>query len=162
MTIRAIQPETQALIDCLGSVPIGETISYQQMADIVGYEVNEHPGRSRLSQARRHLMRERQMVFATVIKVGLKALSDSETVHAGADKLRQVRSAARRAKRVTLSVKDYEALPPVEKLRTQAVLAITSAVDTMASKRSITRLVGGPTSTPALPNMRQIVEAIFA
>lgn len=162
MIIRAIQPETQALIDLLAAVPTGSTITYEQMATAVGYPVNEHPGRSRLAQARKALMRDRQMVFATLLRVGLKALSDAETVHAGADKLREVRTAAKRAKRITLSVKDYEALPPVEKLKSQGVLAITSVVETMASRRSLARLTNGPASTPTLPDMRQIVDTIFA
>jgi hypothetical protein len=158
MQIRAIQPETQALIDYLTTVPEGTTVTYEQIAQAVGYPVIEHPGRSRLAQARKALMRDQQRVFATLLKVGLKALSDCETVHAGAGKLREVRSAARRAKRITLSVKDYEALPPVEKSRSQAVLAVTSAVEAMASRRSMAKLMGGPESVPALPNMREVLE----
>jgi len=161
MSFRATQPETQILIDFLAAVPVGQTVTYDGIATAVGYQVNEHPGAGRLTQARKALMRDRQMVFATLIRVGLKALTDAETVHAGSDKLRQVRSAARRAKRITLSVKDYEALPPVEKSRSNAVLAVTSAVECMASRPALTRLMNGPTAAPSLPNMRRGVDAIF-
>lgn len=160
--LTAIQPETQALIDYLATIPPGHTVTYEAMAAAVGYSVIEPPGRSRLTQARRILMRDRQIVFATLLRLGLKALSDAETVLAGSDKLRQVRSAARRAKRITLSVKDYEALPPAEKSRSQAVLAVTSAVETITSRKALGKIMSGPPIVPKAPDMREIVAALAA
>lgn len=158
----SIRPETRMLIECLQTICEGETLSYADIERIVGYSVTEYVGRNRLQQARKYLMREQQRVYATIIRVGLKALNDAEVVHVGSDKVRQVRSAARRAKRITLSVKDYDALPPVEKSRAQATLAVTSAVEVIASKQAVAKLMNGPQALPAPPNMRQIVDAIFA
>lgn len=156
--LNAPQPETQALIDFLKTTKTGETITYERIAREVGYSVTEQPGRNRLNTARKYLMREHQRVFATVLRVGIKALNDGETVELGSRSLGSIRNAARRAKRITLSIRDYDALPPVEKSRQQAVLAISSAVESVASMRAVKALTQ-PAVMP-ITDMGGIVDAI--
>jgi hypothetical protein len=147
MPVNAVpQPETRMLIDLLRQVAIGATATYDDIARRVGFSVTDQPGRSRLAQARRIVMRDHQLVFGTIIRVGLKALEDTETVMHGSRSLASVRSAARRTRRITLSVRDYEALPPVDKSRQQAVVAVASAVETLASRKSVDAIVRAPVS----------------
>jgi hypothetical protein len=133
MPVNAVpQPETRMLIDLLRQVAIGATATYDDIALRVGFSVTDQPGRSRLAQARRIVMRDHQLVFGTIIRVGLKALEDTETVVHGSRSLASVRS--------------YEAQPPVDKSRQQAVVAVASAVETLASRKSVDAIVRAPVS----------------
>ena len=153
-----LQIETQLLVNILSHVPIGETITYDEVGRRAGFSVTEQPGRSRLAQARRMLMRDRQIVFGTLIRIGLKCLPDVETVAHGARSLASVRSAARRSRRITLSVRDFEALPPVERSRQQAVLAVASAVEAIASRHSADQLARN--AVIPIVDLRAVVAAL--
>ena len=103
-------------------------------------------------------MRDHQLVFGTVIRVGIKALPDAETVAQGSRSLASVRSAARRTKRITLSVRDYELLPPAEKSRQQAVVAVAAAVETLASRKSVDTIIRSPVSP--VVDLKAMVQAL--
>ena len=129
--------DAQLLIEHLRRVDIGATVTYAQLREVISTGVQAGRGKSALETARRKLRDDHNMVFDAVRSVGLRRLSDAETVEAGASYLGKVKRAARRGARVITAIKDFERLPDDVKIRHNAAMSALGAIEAVSSGRVV-------------------------
>jgi len=97
-TIGEMSVDARLLLQELTKASIGQTVTYEQLQEVIGRDVRRGGGYAALAAARRAALRER-IVFGTISKVGIKRLDDAEitrTVSGSVHKIsRRVRSTIR-------------------------------------------------------------------
>ena len=130
--------EAQLICNRLSKAEVGESISYFELSEIVGFDVQIKRGP--MDTARRICEREPQkIVFGVVFNEGLKRLNDTEIVATGNNAIRHIRKTARRAGQRIIKV-DFETLPNVEKVKHNTFLGMLGVLRQMMTKKSILRL----------------------
>lgn len=126
--------ETQALEAKLRTLPIGETITYETMANVIGAPVDGST--QALSSARDILEREGGYVFATITRIGVKRLADSDIVTETEESRRKIARKAKTAMRRLANVQDFSSMTDEEKRRHQAYSLIYASIAEKASSQS--------------------------
>jgi tetrahydromethanopterin S-methyltransferase subunit G len=126
-SIPEISIDTLALIERLETVNKEREITYRELSDLIGRDV-QHEARSNLARACRRLERDQGIVFGVVRGVGLKRLSDAVIVEGTAAQTNRsiARKIKRAAKRIALA--DDEQLKPEQRQAKRAALAMFSTV----------------------------------
>jgi hypothetical protein len=125
-SIPELSIDTKLLVDRLAKVQPGETITNEQLSEVIGRDVR-NGAYSCLYSARAIVQRDHQVVFGTVRGVGLKRLGNTEIVNSGRGDLDRVRRTMRRAAKKMTAV-DYDALPNSERIMHNAYLSTFSAL----------------------------------
>ena len=107
-TIAETSIDAKLVYELLKRANVGETITYDQMSDAIGRDIRRHFGA--LMTARRMAIRNDRMVFGTVRTVGIKRLSDIETVDSAERTFSHIRRTVRREAQRQSTV-DIGALP---------------------------------------------------
>lgn len=139
--------DTQALIRAMKAVPIGETITYAELEDVIKRPVMAGTtGYGALASARRYLEREDFVVFETITKTGLKRLDDIGKLRSGKAIIQGIGRRARKA-RTRLQAVDYDALPEQAQREHNAAASVLGALALMAKPSSAKKLEDTVTST---------------
>lgn len=101
--------ETQALVKLLGDKDHPDVFTYEEMSKAAGTDVIAN--RNCIGSARRVLLREKQLVFESIPKVGIKRSSDVEIVEGGSKDIARIRNTARRAIKKGGCVRKFAELP---------------------------------------------------
>jgi hypothetical protein len=118
--------DTKIIIDKLLTMQIGDTITYQELTDLIKRDVTKS-GRGALRSAVRILLNENGMLFGTVLKTGIKRLTPSEGVGFASDSISRIhREAGRGARRI--AAVDYEKLGANDRMKHNATAAVLSAM----------------------------------
>jgi len=142
--------EAQMLAESLAEAAIEQVITYEEMTILIGKDVRLV--RHTIATARRRLMREKGMVFASVVGVGVKRLSPDDTVGEAESITKRSRNANRKAMQ-TLDTVEYADLTGDKRneytaLQAQArIVALTLKTQ---NKRKLEALAGGRAQPLAL------------
>lgn len=141
--------EARLLTQELAAVPVGETVTYERMSEIVGAPIRNNP--TALRTALRRALRDHDAVFGCVRGVGYKRLDDLEIVKEGTADADRIRRAANRSLERQFKV-DFGKLPASEQARFSAQTAVLGAVRMMTKAASIAKVEAkvGP-GRPDLP-----------
>jgi len=119
---------------------IGETVTYQELGLLIGMDVRpNNPGYSKLTTARRALLREKGYVFGPVMNVGVKRLNDSEIVDDTQNGVRRVRRLATRQEMKLASIND-EKLSDTDKVRSNCLRTLLAFTREAFSKKRVERI----------------------
>ena len=129
--------ETTQIYDRLKASKIGDIVSYTELSEIIGKNV-QYAGRSNLVSAIRMLERDR-IVFASVKDIGVKNLNDIEKVQFGNSGIDRIRRLSRRSSRKILC-SEYDLLDDAAKLKYNASLSVLGAVAVFSKPTSIARI----------------------
>ena len=124
-------------------MPTGDTISYEEMGDILGEDCyGTGKGRSIFYAVQKKLERNEGIVLENIPNVGYKRLAtDVETLnHVSNRRLPKMRNAARRAK-TALGAVDIGSLPKQEQCKALAIGAMLSAATHAMAPKEIERNV---------------------
>jgi len=144
--IRERSIDTQMLMDRLDKMEVGDVVEYGELTGLIGRDVRpSHSAYGNLQSARHALMMEKQKVFDTVPKVGVKRADDVGIVAGGQNDLDGVRRRARKGLRKLACVK-YENLPEAHKRR-HDTFATQLGVLHQFSRRSTTKKIGSKVDT---------------
>lgn len=149
-TIPEISMETRMLRDKLSALKIGDVITYAELNELIGADVQDS-SRSHLASAIRGLLADKQMVFGTVRGHGVKRLTDVEIVAIGDEVLPRLRRAAKRATRKLLAVADFSALPNDLKLRHNAVVSSLATISFFSKDTRVKEIEKQSGATQPLP-----------
>ena len=128
--------DVNALATVLDGVAVGATISYNELTQSIGREIQSH--RYLLQQALEQLLKQRK-VFGCVTGVGLQRLSDSEIVEHSFSAFRKIRRTARKAARRLTSV-EWSAMTPEDQQRHYLHLSVLGAIAHRATPSNSSRL----------------------
>lgn len=135
--------ETLAAIDVLKLVERGEIATYAALEEKMGCSPQKG-GRSNVNSARRYLEREKEMIFAAVINVGYKRLTDADIVKSLPDALTKSRRVTRRAAQRATCV-EFEGLTRPDKVSQQVHLCLFQAIQAFSkvdAAKKLTKQVG--------------------
>jgi hypothetical protein len=149
-TIPEMAMETRMLRDRLAKSNIGDVITYSELSDLIGQQVQDR-SRGHLNSAVKSLLTERQMVFGTIRTVGLKRLSDGEIVAVGDEILPRIRRMAKRATQKLLAVADFNSLTNDQKVRHNAVVSSLATVSFFSKEARVKEIEKQVGSSQPLP-----------
>jgi len=116
-------------------------VTYKEASGIIGRDVQQE-ARYVLDSARRAAERDYGMVFGVEQNVGLKLLTDEETVQAALKPIEHTRRTARRTARMLTTV-DYDKLSPESQLTHNTRLSQLGVLIHAASSKGMKRLAEG-------------------
>lgn len=113
--IGLISFDTKAIFERLMASSVGDTITYEELNEILGRDVR-NGARSVLASARRMAINN-GVAFGTVEKVGVKRLNDVEIVNSCESEYASIRRRSGRAMKRLTCVRNYSALPAQSKIQ---------------------------------------------
>lgn len=131
--------ETQLLIERLRQMEAGEVVNYNEFSDLISQNV-QHEGYAVMKSARDICQRDYQIVTAPVYNVGIKRLTDPETIASGADVCTRVRRAAKRGIDRITAVSDFNSLSDADKLRHNATISGLALIRMLTRPRALDRI----------------------
>lgn len=94
-TVPRVSLETQQIFRRLETCAVGEVVTYEELNRVIGGDVTQNK-RYALETAKRQLRRDKNMVFETVRKLGVKRLPDSEIVQNAKSDTQRIHRISRR------------------------------------------------------------------
>jgi hypothetical protein len=155
--IPEISVDTVMVYERLIAAKVDEVITYADLAKTIGRQVPY----SMLSTARHKAMVEKRIVFATIHKVGIKRLADSDIVTLSTASFRSIQNTTRR-ERSRLSSVEFDTLPRELKVKHSATAAALAMIHEVASKKQLKVLEDKTDSADGLRrlSMMQALDAI--
>ncbi len=126
--------DTKILYQRLSDTEIGETATYAELSELVGYSVSGNTGY--LATARKQCLRE-GIVFGVVRGVGVRRLNDTEIVGTASGVMTKIRRTARRGATTLTKVNDFESLPNELKQAHNANMSMLGAIAQMTKPSKI-------------------------
>jgi len=118
---------------------VGETVPYDSIRAILGFDPQSNHGRSRIAAARRMARRESGYIFETIPNVGLFRLAEREKAAYGAKYIRRAHNAARSGV-VALATVDPSKLDDSEKTRFNTVTSQLGAIAECTSVKATSKI----------------------
>jgi hypothetical protein len=132
--------DATTLMAVLRNCPIGETVTYEEMAQAIKRSARAgHSGYGSLVTARRLLERDEGVVFEAVTSVGLKRLDDTGKLKSCTG---MVAGIGRRCRRVRSRLKavDYDSMQVPEQQRHNAISSIVGAISLMSKPAAVRKI----------------------
>lgn len=137
-TIPQLSIDTKTIQDRLMKVEVGDVVTYQELTDLIGRDV-QVSARGNLTSAMRRLVAD-GIVFACVRGEGVKRLSDSEIVGVGPDTIAKMRRASNRARQKLAAVNDFNALPRDVQVTHNLSMSVLGIMSHMTRGTTVKRL----------------------
>lgn len=139
-TVNEISIYSQDLIRFLADKKVGEIILYEELSNIINFNVTEPKGRGYLETAKKRLLKDENIVFDTIRGEGIKRLSDEEIAKTtGKGYLKSVRAKGRKAYQKN-KVVNYNALSDSAKIDHQCTMTILSLMNHVTDRKSIKKI----------------------
>lgn len=159
-TIGQLSNDVRLLYNYLSEVEIGKIVTYAEINDLLGLDIQDQKNRPILASARRKCMNSDSIVFGVIINEGIKRLSDVEIVSEAERQPPRIRRAARRGVKIATKVADFNQLSNEDKQRHNATVSICGALAQMtapAKLKQIQREIN-PTSTQGFAETLRLFE----
>ena len=157
--IPEVSIDTQMLESALLIVGVGDVVSYGQLTDVIGRDVQTE-ARHHLASARRRVLRSHRMVFEPVLNVGLKRLDDAGKIAAGRWHIKRSRNQARYAQTKATAIDNFDALPNELKVEHNVIVAQAGVLRHMTSSRSVEKLKGSFQTTQKELSLKACLSAM--
>ena len=138
-TIPEFSVDAKLVYDRLLKCGVGDVVTYEELSEMVGRDIRSK-GYATAQAARKRAMRDNQMVFECIWRVGYKRLSDVEVVQTGEQTIRSMRRAATRGLKRIVSVQEFDKLPAPMKAKHNAYASLFGAVHSMFHGNAVKKL----------------------
>lgn len=128
--------DIQAIAAVLDQLAVGSTVSYQEISQAIGRDIQRH--RYLLDKATDHLLKQRK-VFGCVHNFGMKRLTDSEIVQHSFYAFRRIRRMVRKGARRLTSV-EWDTLSEQDQQRHNLHLSVLGAIAHAATPKNMVTL----------------------
>jgi hypothetical protein len=136
-----ISLESQLLYERLIQARTGEVIHYEELAEIIGRDVQSE-AYGCLYTARKKARNMNRKAFGIIANIGLKCLEDDEIIGAGFQMVRRLRNRARSGLKTLICLGDYAGLSDSLKIKHNAVAAILMMTNHVTAPRKVAALEG--------------------
>lgn len=148
--------DTKAVYDRLTKAKMGETVSYDELSQLIGRDIRNGAYWC-LQSARRKALID-GLVFGSVSKVGIKRLNDTEIVDTGHDAVTRIhRLSTRSARKVALA--EYSTLSPESKVKFNTHVSILGVMAHMTRSKQVAKLTESVTKAQASLPLAKTLEA---
>lgn len=138
-SIQELSIDSRVLYDRLISVQEQGFVSYKELSEIVGRNVQKE-AYGNLSTAKKMAMREDRMIFGSIMNEGLKRLNDVETINTGEGVLGKIRRASKKGIRTVSCIADYNSLPNESKIKHNATLSALGVLNAITRPNKMKQL----------------------
>lgn len=132
----------------LQKIEVGQTVTYAALSALVSHPVDATTGALRTALNR--VLKDQGFVFACIIGVGFKRLSDAEIVAEGSHAAEAVRRKARRSVERQLKA-DFSSLSRDQQARFTAQVSVLASIAFMAGERQLDKI-----AACATPQVKEI------
>lgn len=145
-----VSVKTLAAQAILAALPVGGTATYSELSAAMGVQ-SDGKGRGYVASARRRLLRESDMVFSCVPKVGIQRLNDEAIVGKSDGVISRIRRAAIRGGRELIrGVQKFEEMSQGMRWTHNAHAVVYGAIRTLSGKASRRKLLARVSDVKAL------------
>jgi hypothetical protein len=137
-SIPGLSIDTKMLTDKLATLVPDDVITYSDLSQVIGRDV-QNGARSNLYSAIRRLLADGK-VYASVRGIGIKRLKDEEIVGVGPAVLAKMRRAANRARAKLAAVQDFDSLDRDAKISHNLSLSVLGVVAHMTKASTVKQL----------------------
>lgn len=138
-TIREVTVESRLLYQRLQKMEVGELITYSELSNIIGRDVQDN-GRGSLNTARRMCEREDQKTFGVITNEGLKCLNGSEVISTAEYTAGHIKRTSRRALKRLNCVGDMNQLSNDEIIKMNTYASLMGAFVVMGKESNVKKL----------------------
>jgi hypothetical protein len=138
--------ETILLIERIKKMGQGDLVTYGELAELIGQDV-QREARHTLLSARRICQREYQVVTDAERNIGIRRLTDVELTSSGLKIFSGLRRAAKRGIDRVTAVADFDTLPDEEKVRHNATISGLALIRMLSRPKSIDRIAAATNTT---------------
>ncbi len=122
----------------LAKLGVGETVTYDELSKLIGREVRTGGSAAWvLSRARHKCLYEDGIVISSVMKVGVKRLSDAEIVDTGQDIVSRIHNMTVTGMRRLSAIKSYDALTGDRKVKFNAYTSICGTLGHFTKSKQV-------------------------
>lgn len=150
--------ETQALVDALSKMAVGDIAGYAALATAAGCPIDGSS--AALARARAIVEKQRGFVFAALYKTGIKRLNDTEIVQASHSARTRINRAAKRSIRHLGSIGDYASLPPELQRTHTAHMTIMAVIAENASRATVKRIETATANSSAAGLLKHLASQV--
>ena len=129
--------ETQSMIDKIGDVEVGAIITYNEMSEILGFDIQKNRGP--LMSARDIVFRENGVVFETIRNIGIKRAEDAAIVDAATGDVRRMQRFTRKRVKMLQCV-DFNQLKAEGKIKHNTAMSIYGVLGYITKRTQVKRL----------------------
>ncbi|MEK6684314.1 MAG: hypothetical protein AABY46_06620 [Nitrospirota bacterium] len=137
--IGLLSVDTQILYDHLLKLQGGQEATYAELSALIQSNIRGEAA-GKLYSARRKLLHEHRINIGTVRSVGVRRLTDVETVISSTAAVSHIRRTARRAMRKLGSVANFAALSGEMRNKHNSQMSVLGVMDLMSRPKQIQRL----------------------
>lgn len=138
-TIKEVTVESRLLYQHLQKMKIGEMVTYLELSNIIGRDV-QGSGRGSLNTARRMCEREDQKSFGVIVNAGLKCLSGAEVISTAEFATGHIKRTSKRALKRLKCVGDLSKLSNDEVVKMNTYASLMGAFVVMGKESSVKKL----------------------
>lgn len=138
---------TRMILAHLRKLEVGETVTYDELSNAVGFDVLSYRGS--MDTARKRLLTDNRMVICCVRGVGLRRADDVASIEVVEQGIEKIHRQARRTNKVVNTI-DIHKLESSQRSRVLAQAAITGVLEHATSSRTMKKV------TAAVPSNGQL------
>ena len=128
--------DVQAIVDAMNELKIDETITYEELTEIVGRDIRNH--RYIMTQARNRLLLNRK-IFGCITNVGYKRMNDSEIVESSHGIIHSIHNKARKQVK-SLTAVDWQSLTNNNRVNLNIHISVLGAIAHATTPSTIAKL----------------------
>ena len=155
-TLEAQAIEVRKMFEKLDETLVGDVVTYKELSEIIGKDVTKH--RHMLDKARAFAL-ERQKVFGVVRGVGLRRLTDIETVQTGQRTMHSVRGAVHRGMNRITKV-DFNELPKDVKQQHNVYYSVFGAISALTHKKKLDKVHERVAKAETSLKLKELLESV--
>jgi hypothetical protein len=136
-----ISLETQVIHDLLIDLEVGDIVEYKELNTLINGDV-QNGQRHHLMSAREMAQRDENVVFATIIDVGIKRMSDGEIAQSGDYSRKHIHRTADKALDRLACIDDFDKLPNELKIEHNTSMAIMGVLREATKTKTVKQIRG--------------------
>jgi len=139
-TINEKSIETQTLIKRLSEMQRGDTVSYKELTELIGADV-QAAAYCYCKTARDRCLKDFGLVFEPITNVGLKCMTEEEVALSGQFGIQKIRRVARREKsKLHHGIENFDILPNDAKIAHNTAASILGVFELMTKPKEILKV----------------------
>lgn len=120
--------DAQTLLDCLEEMKPGDFVSYSDLSELIGKDVQVGKGYQALSRARKILERENGKVVEPVFGQGMRCLEDESKVDSSEYYVKKAGRAGKKAVKRLTTIENFAALSNAKKVKHNYVMSVAGVI----------------------------------
>jgi hypothetical protein len=130
--------DTNRIIQSFLDAEVGEVITYDELSDLVGYDIQKKRGA--LSQAQTRLLNHHGIVFSCMRNVGMKRITAEENVHSTDAYLTSIRNKSYKKMKELGCVDNFDELSTKNQHKHNTAMSVFGLLNSVSQRRAFKKI----------------------